>query len=88
MRKDVPHSSAHADQTTCGEPDRRDENAPRRTSSAPVKLAMCGLFVLHALRVWRAPDDDAASARAMFRFSLLYLSLLFAAMVADRLLLG
>jgi protoheme IX farnesyltransferase len=45
-------------------------------------------FLLHALRVWRAADDDAAPARAMFRFSLLYLFLLFAAMVADRLLLG
>jgi protoheme IX farnesyltransferase len=45
-------------------------------------------FLAHALRVWRAADDDVAPARAMFRFSLLYLFLLFAAMVADRLLLA
>ncbi|HJQ58439.1 MAG TPA: heme o synthase [Vineibacter sp.] len=45
-------------------------------------------FLGHALRVWRAPADDVAQARAMFRFSLGYLFLLFAAMVADRLVLG
>jgi protoheme IX farnesyltransferase len=46
------------------------------------------MFVGHALRVWRAADGDTGAARAMFRFSLAYLFLLFAAMVADRLLLG
>jgi protoheme IX farnesyltransferase len=51
-------------------------------------VAAGAVFVGHALRVWRAADDDAAPARAMFRYSLLYLSLLFAAMVADRLAFG
>ena len=46
------------------------------------------VFLGHALRVWRADTSDVTPARAMFRFSLLYLFLLFAAMVADRLLLG
>ncbi len=45
-------------------------------------------FLGHALRVWHAADDDLAPARGMFRFSLLYLFLLFAAMIADRLLLA
>ncbi|MCW5748519.1 MAG: heme o synthase [Alphaproteobacteria bacterium] len=45
-------------------------------------------FVGHAVRVWRAADGDMTAARAMFRFSLAYLFLLFAAMVADRLVLG
>jgi protoheme IX farnesyltransferase len=43
-------------------------------------------FVGHAVRVWRAPDGDTGPARAMFRFSLAYLFLLFAVMVADRLI--
>ncbi|WP_231712527.1 heme o synthase [Vineibacter terrae] len=46
------------------------------------------VFLGHAVRVWRAADGDVAPARAMFRFSLAYLFVLFAAMVADRLLLG
>jgi protoheme IX farnesyltransferase len=45
-------------------------------------------FVGHAVRVRRAADDDMVPARAMFRYSLAYLFLLFAAMVADRLVLG
>jgi protoheme IX farnesyltransferase len=45
-------------------------------------------FLGHAVRVWRAGDADVVPARAMFRFSLGYLFLLFAAMVADRLVLG
>jgi protoheme IX farnesyltransferase len=43
-------------------------------------------FVGHAVRVWRTPEGDTGPARAMFRFSLAYLFLLFAVMVADRLI--
>jgi heme o synthase len=47
-------------------------------------------FIGHALVVWRTADDDSAhpAARRMFRFSLLYLALLFAALPLDRILLG
>jgi heme o synthase len=47
-------------------------------------------FIAHAVAVWRAPDDRRghATARRMFKFSLLYLAVLFAALPIDRLLLG
>ena len=45
-------------------------------------------FLGHALRVWHAPEGDIGPARAMFRFSLAYLFLLFVALVVDRLVLG
>ncbi len=51
-------------------------------------LAAGTVFVGHALRVLRAPDEDKSAARAMFRYSLGYLFLLFVAMVADRLAFG
>src|SRR5215471_4745299 len=55
-----------------------------------VALALSLAFVGHALAVWRAADDESghAPARRMFRFSLLYLALLFAALPLDRMLLG
>jgi protoheme IX farnesyltransferase len=43
-----------------------------------------GLLIRHAVRVWRTPATRAAMA--MFRFSITYLALLFAAVAADRLL--
>ena len=48
------------------------------------------VFVAHAVAVWRTADDDSAhpAARRMFRFSLLYLALLFAALPFDKALLG
>ncbi len=43
-------------------------------------------FLGHALAVWRAADDESGHlpARRMFRFSLLYLAVLFAALPLDR----
>ncbi len=41
-----------------------------------------GLFLRHAIKVWR--DPDPAVARAMFLFSILYLFLIFFALLADR----
>ena len=56
-------------------------------------LALGLRFVWHALRVWRDQADESgrsrrgdAAARAAFRFSILYLFVLFGALVADRLL--
>jgi heme o synthase len=42
-------------------------------------------FVGHAVQVWRTADDDSAHpvARRMFKFSLLYLAVLFAALPLD-----
>jgi protoheme IX farnesyltransferase len=50
-----------------------------------VALAMSLAFIGQALAVWRAADDRAghAPARRMFRFSLLYLAALFAALPLD-----
>ena len=46
-------------------------------------LALGGLFVWHAVRLWRSGTMRAAMS--MFRFSIIYLALLFAAMAIDRL---
>lgn len=47
-----------------------------------VPAAILGaLFVLCAIRVWR--DDGERAARQMFKFSILYLSLLFALLIVD-----
>ena len=56
------------------------------TIAAVLSLA----FIAHAVAVWRTADDDSAhpAARRMFRFSLLYLALLFAALPFDKALLG
>jgi len=55
-----------------------------------VALALSAGFIGHAIAVWRAPDDRRghAVAKRMFKFSLLYLAVLFAALPIDRLLLG
>jgi len=55
-----------------------------------VALALGAGFIGHAIAVWRAPDDRRghAVAKRMFKFSLLYLAVLFAALPIDRLLLG
>ncbi len=55
-----------------------------------VALAMSVVFIGHAVAVWRAADDETGfgPARRMFRFSLLYLSVLFAALPLDRILVG
>jgi protoheme IX farnesyltransferase len=44
-------------------------------------LALNAGFIVHAWRLWRRYSD--AQARATFRFSLIHLSLLFAAMLLD-----
>jgi protoheme IX farnesyltransferase len=53
-----------------------------------VALCFSLAFIVHAVLVWRAPDDRRghAVARRMFKFSLLYLAVLFAALPVDRLL--
>ncbi|HTR86260.1 MAG TPA: heme o synthase [Reyranella sp.] len=53
-------------------------------------IALSLAFIVHALAVWNAPDDQRghAAARRMFKFSLLYLAVLFAALALDRVLLG
>jgi len=50
-----------------------------------VALAMSLAFIGHALVVWRAADDESGhpAARRMFKFSLLYLAVLFAALPID-----
>ena len=55
-----------------------------------VALAMSFIFIGHAIAVWRAADDSTGHgpARRMFRFSLLYLATLFAALPLDRVLVG
>jgi protoheme IX farnesyltransferase len=45
-------------------------------------LALGGTFVAHALRLWR--EDRDVLAMRTFRFSIFYLFLLFAGLVADR----
>ena len=55
-----------------------------------VALGFSLAFIGHAVLVWRAPDDRRgdAVARRMFKFSLLYLAALFAALPIDRLVGG
>jgi protoheme IX farnesyltransferase len=50
-----------------------------------IAAAMSIAFIGHALVVWRTTDDDSAhpAARRMFRFSLFYLAVLFAALPLD-----
>ena len=51
-----------------------------------VALALSLAFIGHAALVWRTADDESAypAARRMFKFSLLYLAVLFAALPLDR----
>jgi protoheme IX farnesyltransferase len=55
-----------------------------------VAIALSAGFIGHAAAVLRAPDDRRGhgTARRMFKFSLLYLAVLFAALPLDRLLNG
>jgi protoheme IX farnesyltransferase len=55
-----------------------------------VALAMSAAFIAQAVAVWHAPDDRRGhrAARRMFKFSLLYLAILFAALPLDRMLGG
>jgi len=55
-----------------------------------VALAMSAAFIAHAVAVWRASDDRRGhrAARRMFKFSLVYLAILFAALPLDRMLVG
>jgi protoheme IX farnesyltransferase len=50
-----------------------------------VALALCLGFIGHAIAVWRTADDETAfgPARRMFRYSLIYLAALFAALPVD-----
>jgi protoheme IX farnesyltransferase len=50
-----------------------------------VALGLSLAFIGHAVAVWRAPDDRRGhgAARRMFKFSLLYLAVLFAALPLD-----
>jgi protoheme IX farnesyltransferase len=53
-----------------------------------VAIGLSAGFIAHAVAVWRAPDDRRGHgpAKRMFKFSLLYLAALFAALPVDRLL--
>ena len=53
-----------------------------------VAVVLSAGFIAHAVAVWRAPDDRRGHglAKRMFKFSLLYLAVLFAALPLDRLL--
>src|SRR5262245_11839400 len=55
-----------------------------------VALALGLAFVGHAVAVWRTNDDESGHppAKRMFRFSLLHLAVLFAALPLDRMLVG
>ena len=55
-----------------------------------VALAMSVAFISHAVAVWQAADDRRGhrAARSMFKFSLLYLAILFAALPLDRMVAG
>jgi protoheme IX farnesyltransferase len=55
-----------------------------------VAIALSAGFIAHAVTVLRAPDDRRGhgAAKRMFKFSLLYLAVLFAALPLDRLLVG
>jgi len=62
---------------------------------AAVAAVLGALFLYHAWAVWTDRQDEAGRsltgdrpARKAFKFSLLYLAVLFAALAADRLLLG
>ena len=46
-----------------------------------------GVFLLDAVRTWRS-KEDAKAARRLFRFSLLYLALMCAVMVIDRIVIS
>jgi protoheme IX farnesyltransferase len=48
-------------------------------------LVLSLVFIAHAVTVWRTADDESAhpAARRMFKFSLVYLALLFAALPLD-----
>ncbi|MCC8431405.1 heme o synthase [Reyranella aquatilis] len=50
-----------------------------------IALALCLGFIAHAIAVWRTADDETAfgPARRMFRYSLIYLAALFAALPVD-----
>jgi heme o synthase len=45
-------------------------------------LVLGGVFIFYAVRLWRQPT--AFAARRLFRYSIVYLTLLFTAMVVDR----
>jgi len=51
---------------------------------AAAALLLGGAFLLCALRIWLDGDDCEASARRAFGFSILYLFLLFSALLAER----
>lgn len=53
---------------------------------AAAALVLGGWLLFHAVRVWR--DNETQSARAMFFFTILYLFLIFVALLADRVLMG
>ena len=55
-----------------------------------VALMLSLAFIGQAIAVWRTADDQSGHppARRMFRFSLLYLAVLFAALPLDRMLVG
>jgi len=55
---------------------------------AALAAVLGGFFVIGAIRVWRAADDDHGPAKALFGYSIFYLFALFGALLADVRLLG
>jgi protoheme IX farnesyltransferase len=51
-------------------------------------LALNAVFLARALKLWRLPQTDKALAKRLYKFSQLYLALLFFAMVVDKIVLA
>lgn len=50
-------------------------------------LLLNAVFLARALKLWRLPETDKALAKRLYKFSQLYLALLFFAMVIDKIIL-
>jgi heme o synthase len=50
-------------------------------------LLLNAVFLMRALKLWRLPQTDKALAKRLYKFSQLYLALLFFAMVIDKIVL-
>ena len=51
-------------------------------------LALNAVFLARALKLWRLPQTDKALAKRLYKYSQLYLALLFFAMVIDKIVLA
>ena len=51
-------------------------------------LLLNAMFLVRALKLWRLPETDKALAKRLYKFSQLYLALLFLAMILDKIILA